>query len=112
MTLLLEASWATHSSAGDDFGVTLYGSEGGVEMLVKNYGYDNTVRTFTDIQGVPVDLAPKLPKGKGHYHVIERFVGAILDGTPAIPSAEDGLRRALILDACYRSAAAGREVEI
>ena len=37
-TLLLEASWATHSSAGDDFGVTLYGTEGGVELLVREIG--------------------------------------------------------------------------
>ena len=79
-TLLLEASWATHSSAGDDFGVTLYGSEGGVELLVRNYAYDNTVRVFTDIGGAPTDLAPHLPKVEGHLAVIERFVAAALDG--------------------------------
>src|SRR5690349_3817237 len=47
-TLLLEASWATHSAAGDDFGVTLYGTEGGAELLIRNYTYDGTVRVFTD----------------------------------------------------------------
>ena len=110
-TLLLEASWATHSAAGDDFGVTLYGSEGGVELMVRNYTYENTVRTFTDIGGAPVDLAPKIPKGAGgHGEVIRRFVAAILDGRPAIPSSDEGLLRAELLDACYRSAAAGREV--
>ena len=111
-TLLLEASWATHSAAGDDFGVTLYGTEGGVELMVRNYGYDNTVRVFTDIGGVPVDSAPKIPKGKGHLHVIERFVAAILDGAPPIPSAEEGLRRVEVIAACYRSALEGREVPI
>jgi predicted dehydrogenase len=111
-TMLLEASWATHSAAGDDFGVTLYGTEGGVELMVRNYGYDDTVRVFSDVGGVPVDSAPKIPRGKGHLHVIERFVGAILDGAPPIPSAEEGLRRVEVIGACYRSALEGREVAI
>jgi predicted dehydrogenase len=112
-TLLLEASWATHSSAGDDFGVTLYGTEGGVELMVRNYTYDDTVRLFTDIGGMPTDLAPKIAKGLGgHAEVIKRFVAAILDGGPVTPSPVEGLRRAEMLDACYRSAAEGREVTI
>jgi predicted dehydrogenase len=109
-TLLLEASWATHSSAGDDFGVTLYGAEGGVELLVRDYGYDNTVRVFSDVAGVPTDLAPKIPRGRGHLHVIERFVDAVLHGAPPIPSAEEGLSRIEVLAACYQSALEGREV--
>lgn len=109
-TLLLEASWATHSAAGDDFGVTLYGTEGGVELMVRNYTHENTVRVFHDVAGAPVDIAPKIRKGGGHDSVTERFVAAVLDGAPQIPSAEDGLRRAAIIDACYRSAAEGREV--
>jgi predicted dehydrogenase len=112
-TLLLEASWGTHSSAGDDFGVTLYGTEGGVELMVRNYTYDDTVRLFTDIGGMPTDLTPKIAKGDGgHTQVIRRFVHAILHGGPATPTPAEGLRRAEVLDACYRSAAAGREVRI
>ena len=111
-TLLLEASWATHSAASDDFGVTLYGSEGGVELLVRDYSYERTVRVFSDVAGVPADLAPRIPPGGGHQAVIARFVDAILDGAPAVPSAADGLRRAEIIAACYESAAAGAEVSI
>ena len=66
-TLLLEASWGTHSAAGDDFGVTLYGTEGGVELMVRNYTYDDTVRIFTDIGGMPTDLTPKIAKGDGGH---------------------------------------------
>ncbi|MDQ4075435.1 MAG: Gfo/Idh/MocA family oxidoreductase [Chloroflexota bacterium] len=109
-TLLLEASWATHSSAGDDFGVTLYGSEGGVELLVRDYTYEDTVRAFTDIEGVPTKLAPSIPKRGGHLGVIEQFVSAILQDGPVTPSAEEGVRRAELLDACYESAALGHEV--
>lgn len=111
-TLLLETSWATHSSAGDDFGVTLYGTEGGVELMVRSYGYENTLRVFADVAGAPTDLAPRIPKGRGHLHVIERFVAAVLDGAPRVPGPEDGLRRAEIIDACYQSAEEGREVRL
>jgi predicted dehydrogenase len=112
-TLLLEASWGTHSTASDDFGVTLYGSEGGVELMVRNYTYENTVRVFTDVGGAPVDMAPKIAKGAGgHGEVIRRFVTAILDGSPASPSSAEGLRRAAVLDACYLSAAEGHEVTL
>ncbi len=111
-TLLLEASWATHSAAGDDFGVTLYGTEGGVELMVRNYTYENTVRVFTDVGGMPTDLAPRILKVDGHLAVIRRFVEAVLDAGPRAPSAEDGLRRAMLLEACYQSAAEGREVVI
>jgi predicted dehydrogenase len=111
-TLLLEASWATHGAAGDDFGVTLYGTEGGAELLVRNYGHENTVRLFTDVDGVPVDSAPKTREGPGHLGVIESFTAAILDGKPPIPGASDGLRRSAVLEACYQSADQRREVRI
>jgi predicted dehydrogenase len=111
-TLTLEASWATHSSAGDDFGVTLYGTEGGAELMIRNYTHENTVRIFTDIDDAPTEIAPRIPRVEGHYGVIKRFTDAILEGAPAIPSAEDGQRRTVVLDACYRSAAQGREVVI
>ncbi len=111
-TLLLEASWATHSSAGDDYGVVLYGTEGGAELTIKNYGHENTVRLFTDAAGLPTDTAPRIPKGGSHAQVIDRFVAAILDGGPRIPSAEDGLARAKVIDATYLSASEGREVAI
>jgi predicted dehydrogenase len=111
-TMLLEASWATHSSAGDDYGVVIYGTEGGAELTIKNYGHENTVRLFTDVHGLPYDSMPAIPRGGGHVQVVERFVAAILDGAPAIPGAREGLRRAEVIDACYASATAGREVTI
>jgi predicted dehydrogenase len=70
------------------------------------------VRVFTDVGGVPTDLAPKIPKGRGHLHVIERFAAAVLDGAPPIPSAEEGMRRVEMIAACYQSAQEGREVTI
>jgi predicted dehydrogenase len=111
-TLLLEASWATHGSAGDDYGMVIYGTEGGAELTIKNYGHENTVRLFTDVNGVPHDAMPFIRPGGGHAQVVARFVAAVLDGAPAIPSADDGLRRTEVIDAIYRSATENREVTI
>jgi predicted dehydrogenase len=92
--------------------VTLYGTEGGVELLVKNYGYEKTVTVFTDIEGVPADVVPVIPKVEGHQAVVTRFVDAVVHGVEAVPSATEGLRCAEVIDACYRSSAEGHEVVI
>jgi predicted dehydrogenase len=109
-TLQLEASWATHSSAADDFGVTLYGSEGGVELFVHNYAHEHTLRVFHDVAGAPSDSAPRPYDGGDRHTILHRFVDAVLRGGPVEPSALDGLRRTAVLEACYRSAAEGREL--
>ncbi len=111
-SLQLEASWATHSSAADDFGVTLYGTEGGVELFVRNYAHDNTVRVFHDLAGAPVEVAPRPWSGGDSHLILENFVAAVLHGAPAEPSAQIGLRRTAVLEACYRSAAEGRELAL
>jgi predicted dehydrogenase len=109
-TLHLEASWATHSSAADDFGVTLYGTEGGAEMFVHNYARENTIRLFSDINGSPVDSRPLLPAAGDNSTIINRFVAAALGRGPIDPGGIEGLRRTAVLEACYNSAAAGREI--
>jgi predicted dehydrogenase len=111
-TLQLEASWGTHSSAEDDFGVTLYGTEGGVEFFVRNYTHTNTLRVFHDRAGAPADLSPRPWSGGEGNGIMERFVAAALHGAPAVPSAYEGLKRTAVLEACYRSAAEGRELAL
>lgn len=111
-TLHLEASWATHSSAQDDFGVTLYGTEGGAELFVRNYATENTLRLFSDLDGVPTDAAVAVRSSEERSGIIDRFVDAVLGRGPAEPSAIEGLRRTAVLEACYASAAAGRELAI
>jgi predicted dehydrogenase len=112
-TLHLETSWATHGPNGDDFGIILYGTEGGAELKVVDYNNVKTVRIFYDEKdGTPVDLVPNIKPGGGHVDVIKNFVEAVLDGAPAIPSAEDGLRRTQVIDACYRSSAEAREIRL
>src|SRR5947209_4462379 len=111
-TLLLEASWATHSSAEDDFGVTFYGTEGGAEIKVKNYNWQDTLRIFTDTVGVPVEIRPQLTRGEGHLAAVREFIAAITSGNWSAHIDSDGLYRARIIDACYASALRGCEVPI
>jgi len=111
-TLLLEASWAVHSSAEDDFGVSLYGSEGGGEIKIKNYNWQDTLRIFTDVAGVPAEIRPNLTRGEGHLAVVREFIDTITSGDWSAHTGSDGLYRARILDACYASALQGREVPL
>ncbi len=109
-TLLLETSWATHSSASDDFGIVLYGTEGGAEIRVKNYGWEDTLRIYTDVADVPAEIHPKVYPGEGHQQVVREFIAAITNGNWSLHNGSEGLRRSRIIDACYSSAQQGREV--
>jgi predicted dehydrogenase len=109
-TILLEASWATYSSAGDDFGITLYGTDGGAEIKVRNYNWDDTLRIYTDVADVPAEVHPRLTKGEGHLAVVRDFIAAVRGGAWSEHRGQEGLRRTHIIDACYASALRGREV--
>ena len=109
-TLLLESSWATHSNFGDDFGIVLYGTDGGAEIKVKRYGWEDTLRIYTDIAGVPAEINPQVYPGAGHMAVIREFVAIIREGNWSLYNGTEGLRRTRIIDACYASAQQGREV--
>jgi predicted dehydrogenase len=111
-TLNLEAGWAAYRESSDDFGVTLYGTDGGAEMKVKNYGTSDTVRIYTDVAGVPAVVLPEIEPREGHLAVVRRFVDAIRGGGWAGQYGEDGLDRARIIDACYASALENREVSM
>ena len=111
-TLTLEAGWAAYREASDDFGVTLYGTDGGAEMKVKNYGTSDTVRIYTDVAGVPAVVMPEIEPREGHYAVVRRFVETIRGNAWEGQYGEDGLNRARIIDACYASALQNREVSM
>jgi predicted dehydrogenase len=109
-TLNLEAGWAVYRESSDDFGVTLYGTDGGAEMKVKNYGTSDTVRIYTDVAGVPAVVMPEIEPREGHYAVVRRFIETIRGGDWEEQYGEDGLNRARIIDACYASAIENREI--
>lgn len=114
-TIYVEASWAEFSSRTDEFGVSLLGSRGGAELHVKDYSTVGTLRWFGFEDGVQVDSTPRLPEkpaSAGHGEVIHGFLDAIIDGTPMVPDGRKGLERTALIDAIYKSAAEGREVDV
>ena len=109
-TLLIEASWAAHRVDGDQFGITLYGTEGGAELIVDDYAPRGALRIFTDDDGVAVATRLTPEPGRGHAAVVEEFVQRVRSGHGHDGSAAAALAR--VVDACYRSAAERREVRL
>jgi predicted dehydrogenase len=111
-TLLVEASWAAHRSDGDEFGITLYGTGGGAELIVRDYVPSGDLRLFTDDGGVPAETRLTAPPGGGHRVVAEQFLAKIRSGDWAAHDGSAALPLARLIDACYRSAAERREIRL
>lgn len=108
--LQLEVSWAMYRENGDNFGVELFGTDGGAKIAVPNYATEDTLRIYTDVAGVPAEIRPDVPRGKGHREVVRQFVEAIRGGNWSDEVGREGLVRSKIIDAIYLSALEGREV--
>ncbi len=111
-TMILETGWAVYGGYGDDFDITLYGTEGGAAITVKGYGWEDTLRIYTDLAGVPAEVRPRVGPSEGHQKVVRDFVGAIRGGDWSAHVGLEGLRRTRVIDACYASAREGREVTV
>ncbi|MEU8225997.1 Gfo/Idh/MocA family oxidoreductase [Kribbella sp. NPDC048915] len=108
--LQLETSWATFRAPGDNFGIELFGTEGGAKIEVQNYTNEDTLRIFTDVGGVPAEVKPATGAGLGHRAVVREFVRIVRSGEWEGQNGSEALLRTEIIDACYASAKAGREV--
>jgi predicted dehydrogenase len=111
-TLLVEASWAAHRADGDEFGITLYGTEGGAELIVEDYAPSGSLRIFADDDGVPVMKSLSAEPGLGHRAVVAQFVEKIRSGGWGQYDGTRAAELARVVDACYRSAAEQREVRL
>ncbi len=115
-TLVLETGWAAYREQEDLLDFQVYGTEGGASLTAvgasKNPVAD--LRVFTEKDGHNADWTPEVSPGAGHQAVIGDFLAAVRGG-PEVWGAHDGslaLSRARVIDACYRSAAEQREVEV
>jgi predicted dehydrogenase len=108
--LQLETSWATYRAPGDNFGIELFGTEGGAKIDVQNYTNTDTLKIFTDVGGIPAEVRPATGAGLGHRAVVSEFVAIVLSGDWSAHNGSEALERTRIIDAAYASAQAGREV--
>jgi predicted dehydrogenase len=111
-TLLLEASWALHRADGDEFGVKLYGTEGGAELTVADYAPRGDLTLFGDDGGKALAEPVTVDVGDAHPAVVADFVRTVRSGDWSGHDGAAAAELARIVDACYRSAAEQREVRL
>jgi predicted dehydrogenase len=111
-TLLVEASWAAHRRDGDEFGITVYGTDGGAELIVDDYAPRGSLRIFTDDDGAAVATRVPVQPGRGHKAVVEQFVEKVRSGDRRRYDGSNAAAIARVVDACYRSAAEQREIRL
>jgi predicted dehydrogenase len=109
-TMAVETSWASYTSAGDDYHVHLFGDEGGAELTVRNYTQKDTLRFFGELAGVPTETRPLYPEMGSHEAAIRHFVECLVEDREPAASGEQGLAVLRLIAAIYQSAATGREV--
>lgn len=112
-SVAFEISWAGHAVDDEDISIELLGVDGGVRLFVPRYASDDTLRIYRDVAGAPVTIEPDVhvPGGE-HPLVIAEFIDAIRGGDWDAHRGDFALHRTAVLDACYRSAAEGREIRL
>jgi predicted dehydrogenase len=112
-SVAFEISWAGHTVDDEDITIELLGVDGGLRLFVPRYASDDTLRMYRDVDGVALTLTPEVhvPGGE-HPLVIAEFVAAVRSGDWDAHRGDFALHRTAVLDACYRSAAEGREVRL
>ena len=112
-TLLLESSWAQWIPH-DQCYVTVYGSDGGAS--IEWGGYPGPVyqrlNIWTEKDGVPAQLQPVVPPDGGHVEAVTDFITQVRSGETGSHDGTEALVRSIIVDACYASAGAGREIRL
>lgn len=113
MTVTLEASWDAYRPDNNEYWMTVYGTEGGAELRVVDYE-TSEFTVFRTEDGANADYTATPGKNGGHDQVVGEFVRAVAAGAAEWPKHDGslGLRRAEVIDACYRSAESGHEVSL
>lgn len=107
-SLLFETSWAGYQQTYSQENMKIIGTRGGIETVQGPDGQDYLFNQ--EINGVP--LAGRIiPDGRGRNST-DLLVDCLLDDTPFPANLEDGLRMQVILEALYRSAERGGEVDV
>ena len=115
-TLVLETSWYAFSGTSDHVFCELLGTKGGAKLDQPSTGANATVEFYVDQGDVPVVASPVLPPGNYTFDSFAaetaEFVAAIQEHRPPSATVAQGLEILRILDAIYRSAAAGAEMRL
>jgi predicted dehydrogenase len=108
MSLFVDVTWH-HLGEGERFGVGVRGSKGTAAI--------NPLMVWKELHGVPVDVSPTGSGSRENAFTASyraewaHFVAAI-EGEAKAPSLQDHLILHKVMDAIYRSAQEGRDVEL
>jgi len=111
-TLHLEASWATQGTEGQRY--QLYGTKAGLEMNAGLFGHEKPLHFFGEEAEGLSEEAVELPvqSAGGHQALAAAWIQAIRAGQPPVIRAEEGAIVVQIIEAAYKSAATGHEVDL
>ncbi len=112
-TLLLESSWAQWIPRDEAY-VTLYGSDGGATLRWGGTQFDpwRSLDIWTEKDGIPATLDPAVPPDGQHVASVVQFLDKVRSSDFSNHRGHQALSRALVVDACYASAAQGGEVAL
>jgi predicted dehydrogenase len=112
-TLLLESSWAQWIPH-DQCYVAVYGSDGGanIEWGGEPVNPYRKLSIWTEKEGVAAQLHPTVPPDGGHAETVTDFLASVRSGEYKGRDGAEALMRAIVVDACYASAQAGREIRL
>jgi len=109
--LTLETSWVGYIGKQEDMVTQILGTRGGIVQYNLREGYEFEARVYSEEGGSLTDtlIRHRFASTWSSYH---DFINALLEGRPTLAPAEDGLKVQQVLDAIYRSAELGKEVQI
>lgn len=108
-TVSIEISW-TFRSASDFFYCDCYGTDGSASinpLLIHKLMHGSLV----NVTPVKMDTAQNLYK-RSYQNELKHFVGAVRGLLPIVSTGEEALARMKIVDAIYKSAEKGKEINV
>ncbi len=107
-TAVLETAWSLHCHEDREY-LEIYGDRAGATLW--------PLRLYQDMEGVPVDVRPRLAPSQSYQAMAHHFVECALGrgrnpSVQPVGSAEDGVRLAVLTHFLYESAETRREVEV
>jgi predicted dehydrogenase len=112
-SVALEITWASHAVDDEDISFEILGVDAGVRIFIPRYATHNTLSIFRDRDGEHTVEQPEVTStGEGHLAVLNEFIEHVVAGDFAAHAGDFALHRTQIIDALYRSATVGREVQI
>ncbi|MEP7285229.1 MAG: Gfo/Idh/MocA family oxidoreductase [Chloroflexota bacterium] len=111
----LEVTWAEHRQPADDLiHMEIQGTKGTVVLKIPNYTWENTLAFYTEMEGEPVTITPKVRlNGLGsHEMLVLDTAHRLRYGEPLPANGEQGLVAVQILQAIYESAKVRHEINM